>query len=244
LRYNVSDPPFHEAPEREPGLTRLAGQILCLAWQNIAKFVEYFSHVVTEKDPEVSAGNADLRKSGVMSKVWQVVKHELLELIGPAVFFFVTFNVIAFSKKLFLEGYHINFTGFFLTASIGALLVAKVVLIADEIPLINRFPRTPLVTNVIWKSVIYSVVALLVQFLEELVPRLWHHLNLAAAATAVWREIHWPHFWAVHILLTYFLLIYVSFRELARTFGEVQFFQLFFGFPRTASSDKSEAKNA
>ena len=110
-----------------------------------------------------------------MSKIWQVVKHELLELIGPTVFFFVTFNVIAFTKKLFLEDYHINFSGFFVTASVGALLVAKVVLIADEIPLINRFPRTPLVYNVIWKTAIYSVAALIVQFLEEFFPRLWHH---------------------------------------------------------------------
>jgi hypothetical protein len=177
-----------------------------------------------------------------MSKIWRVVKHELLELIGPTIFFFIAFNLIAFTKKLFLESYHINFSGFFLTACIGALLVAKVVLIADEIPLINRFPRGPLVYNVIWKTAIYSVVALLVQFLEELLPRLWHHARLAAAVNEVWHEVHWPHFWAVHILLCYFLLIYVSFRELARTFGEAEFFHLFFGFPRRASSDRSEAK--
>ena len=168
-----------------------------------------------------------------MSKIWHILKHELLVLIGPTIFFFITFNVIAFTKKLFLEDYHINFSGFFLTASIGALLVGKVVLLADEIPIINRFPRTPLFYNVIWKTIIYSLAALAVQFLEELVPRIWHHQSLSIAATGVWHEIHWPHFWAVHILLCYFLLIYVSFRELARTFGEAQFFHLFFGFPRT-----------
>ena len=73
-------------------------------------------------------------------------------------------------------------------------------------------------------------------------PRLWHHQSLAIAVAKVWDEIHWPHFWAVHILLCYFLLIYVSFRELARTFGEVQFFHIFFGFPRTVSPDQPEGK--
>ena len=173
-----------------------------------------------------------------MSKILQFLKHEFLKIIGPTVFFFVAFNVLTFSKKLFLEDYHINFSGFFVTTTLGALLVAKVVLLADEVPLINRYRQIPLIYNVAWKTVIYSLAALVVQFLEEFLPRLWHHQSLAIAAARVWDEIHWSHFWAVHILLCYFLLIYVSFRELARTFGEMQFLQIFFGFPRTVSPDK------
>lgn len=168
-----------------------------------------------------------------MSKLWHILKHEFLLLIGPTIFFFVAFNVLTFTKKLFLEDYQINYSGFFIKATIGALLVGKVVLLADEIPLINRFPRTPLIHNVAWKTAIYSLAALVVQFLEEFLPRLWHHHSLALAIAGVWETIHWPHFWAVHILLCYFLMIYVSFRELARTFGEVQFCHLFFGFPST-----------
>jgi hypothetical protein len=167
-----------------------------------------------------------------MSKVWRLCKHELLQLIGPTLFFFVAFNVLGFTKHLFLEDYHISFSGFFPTASIGALLVGKAVLLVDEIPLINRLPRTPLIYNVVWKTAIYSLAALAVQFLEELLPRVWHHQSLALAAARIWDEVHWTHFWAVHILLCYFLMIYVSFRELARTFGEPQFFHLFFGFPK------------
>jgi hypothetical protein len=168
-----------------------------------------------------------------MSKLWQFLQHEFLQIIGPTCFFFVAFNVIMFTKKLFLEDYHINFAGFFLPATIGALLVGKVVLLADEIPVMKRFHRVPLIFNVAWKTVIYSLAALVVQFLEELVPLIWHHHSLAVASVTMWDEIHWPHFWAVHILLIYFLLIYVSFRELASTLGETKFFHLFFGFPRT-----------
>jgi hypothetical protein len=175
-------------------------------------------------------------------KIWHILKHEFWQLIGPTIFFFVAFNVLMFTKKLFLEDYQINFSGFFLTATLGAVLVAKAVLLADEIPFINRFPRAPLVYNVIWKTVIYSLMALIVQFLEEVIPLVWHHPNLATAALKVWQKIHWPHFWAVHILLIYFLLIYVSFRELARTFGEIPFFQMFFGFPRLLPPDQPGAE--
>jgi hypothetical protein len=170
-----------------------------------------------------------------MSKLWHVLKHESLQLIGPTCFFFVAFNVIMFTKKLFLEDYHINFGKFFLPATIGALLVGKVVLLADEIPVMKRFHRVPLIFNVAWKTIIYSLAALVIQFLEQFLPLIWHHHSLSIAAVTVWDKIHWPHFWAVHILLIYFLLIYVSFRELARTLGESQFFHLFFGFPRVAA---------
>jgi hypothetical protein len=170
-----------------------------------------------------------------MSKLWHFLKHEFLQILGPTCFFFVAFNIITFTKKLFLEDYHINFAGFFLPATIGALLVGKVVLLSDEIPIMKRFHRVPLIFNVLWKTIIYSLTALVVQFLEELVPILWHHQSLGIAVIKVWDKIHWPHFWAVHILLAYFLLIYVSFRELARNLGEAQFFYLFFGFPRTVA---------
>jgi hypothetical protein len=176
-----------------------------------------------------------------MSRIWRILEHELLELAGPTLFFFVAFNILAFTKNLFLEDYHISFSGFFVTACIGALLVGKVVLLADEIPFINRFPKKPLIYNIIWKTMVYSLAALAVQSLEEFIPHLWHHQRPALALAGMWEGVHWPHFWAVHILLCYFLLIYVSFRELARTFGEAQFFHLFFGLPRTLSSDRTEA---
>lgn len=165
-------------------------------------------------------------------RLWHLIKHESLQLIGPTLFFFVAFNILSFTKKLFLEDYQIYFAGFFLKATIGAFLVGKAVLLADEIPWINRFPAVPLMYNVAWKTVVYSLAALVVQFLEEMLPLLWRQPRLAGALAQGWQEIHWPHFWAIHILLCYFLLIYVSFRELARSFGEKQFLHLFFGFPR------------
>ena len=82
-------------------------------------------------------------------------------------FFFVAFNVIVFTKKLMLEQYGIEFSGF-VTSAVGALIVAKVVLLADGIPFINKYPDKPLIYNVVWKTVIYILVAFVVRFLEYL----------------------------------------------------------------------------
>lgn len=175
-----------------------------------------------------------------MSKVLAGLKQELFELTGPAVFFFVAFNIITFTKKLFLEDYRIFFSSFFVTATIGALLVGKAVILADQIPLMRRLSHIPLIYSVAWKTAIYSIIAFFIQYLEELLPHLWHDQNLLRATARMWDAIHWPHFWAVHILVCYFLLIYVSFRELARYLGEIRFLQIFFGLPRTPTPEGPE----
>ena len=74
-----------------------------------------------------------------MQKILSAIKRELLEIIPPTFFFFVAFNVLTYTKKLMLEQYGIEFSGF-VTATVGALIVAKVVLLADRIPFINKYP--------------------------------------------------------------------------------------------------------
>jgi hypothetical protein len=162
----------------------------------------------------------------------RTIKHELLEVVPPALFFFVAFNVITFTKKLMLEQYGIEFSGF-VASTIGALIVAKVVLLADEIPFINKYPDKPLLYNVVWKTVIYILVAVVVRFLEFLLPLWWQHRDLSLAAGHLWDETIWPHFWAIQIWLFCLFFVYVSFRELARTLGEEKFFQIFLGIRRS-----------
>ena len=169
-----------------------------------------------------------------MQKLLKTIKHEFLEVVIPAIFFFVAFNVIAFTKKLMLEQYGIEFSGF-VAATVGALIVAKVVLIADRIPFINKYPDKPLIYNVAWKTVIYILVAFVVRFLEYLLPLWWRQRNLSLAFEHLRAETIWPHFWVIQIWLFCLFFVYVSFRELARTLGEEKFFQMFFGIQRSVT---------
>ncbi len=174
-----------------------------------------------------------------MQKILRSLKHELLEIIPPTIFFIVAFNVITFTKGLMLEDYGIKFSGF-ITATLGALIVAKVVLIADEIPLINKYPDKPLIYNVVWKTVIYVLVALVVRFMEYLIPLWWKDGNLGLAAGHLWGEIIWRHFWVIHIWLVCLFFVYVSFRELARSLGEAQFFKMFFGIQTSINNTRTK----
>ncbi len=174
-----------------------------------------------------------------MQKILGIIKRELLEVIPPTLFFFVAFNVITITKGLMLEQYGIKFSGF-VAATVGALIVAKVVLLADNIPFINKYPGKPLIYNVVWKTGVYVLVALIVRFLEFDLPLWWKYRSFSVATEHLWEEIIWPHFWAIHIWLVFLFFVYVSFRELARAIGEERFFQIFLGIQRSVNQGQPE----
>src|SRR5947207_5400718 len=102
-----------------------------------------------------------------MSKFTHGLKHFIQEMIPPVIFFFVSFQLLAFTRALMLKRYGIEVTTF-VAATIGALVAAKVVVLADLLPFINRFPGRPLIYNIAWKTPIYFVAAFVVHYFEEL----------------------------------------------------------------------------
>ncbi len=116
----------------------------------------------------------------------------------------------------------------FLTATIMALVVAKVVLITDHFPLVNRFSDKPLGYSVAWKTAIYFVASLVVRYVEHLI-HFWRQTgNFAEANCRLLEEIVWPHFWGVQLWLLILLLVYCTFREFVRAVGRERVIGMFF----------------
>ena len=156
------------------------------------------------------------------------IKHELLELLPPTILFFVAFHVIVFSRALILRQYGVQVSSL-AGATVGALLVAKVVLIADMLPVVNRFPEKPLIYNVVWKTAIYVLAALVVHYLEHLIPVWWRDGSLLTANRRMIEEVVWPHFWVIQLWLVILLFVYCSCRELVRAIGRQKAVAMFFG---------------
>ena len=165
-----------------------------------------------------------------MSKVWSTIKHEFWEVLPPTIFFFISFHIVLLDRALMAREYGLKPSSM-AAATIGALLVAKVVLIADALPLINRFPEKPLMSNVVWKTVIYVVASLFLHYLEHLVPLWWHMGSFVEANAHLAREIVWPHFWAIQLWLTVLIFVYCALRELVRVIGRDRVMQVYFGTP-------------
>ncbi|HME38581.1 MAG TPA: hypothetical protein VKG63_06440 [Steroidobacteraceae bacterium] len=162
-----------------------------------------------------------------MSKLSAKLKEELLALIPPMIFFFVALNLVAIVRMLMLKGTGIPLSTP-LQAFVAALILAKAVLIADMLPLINRYPNKPLVYNVAWKTAIYLALATVIHYLERLVDFWKAAGSFAAANQKLLAVIVWQHFWAVEILLAMLILSYSTVTELGRVIGADKLRQIFF----------------
>ena len=156
------------------------------------------------------------------------LKEEFFKLLPPTIYFFVALHIVAFVRVLMLKG-----TGLAPSSSISiavaALILGKAVLIADMLPLINRFPHKPLIYNVAWKTVIYLLISAVIHYLERLID-FWRQTgSFVAGNQKLLSEIIWPHFWAIQIILFVLISMYCMMHELVRVIGREKVLRIFFG---------------
>ena len=163
-----------------------------------------------------------------MTKVFVKLKEEFFALLPPTIYFFIALHLVMLIRILMLEG-----TGLspYSSASIAvaALVLGKAVLIADMLPLINRFPHKPLIYNIAWKTVIYFLVSAVIHYLERLVD-FWRQTGgFVAGNQKLLAEIIWPHFWAIQIIFFILIAMYCTGHELVRVIGKEKALRIFFG---------------
>src|SRR5205814_9017591 len=99
-----------------------------------------------------------------MTKLVSKLKEEFLALLPPTIFFFVALHIVALVRVLMLKGTGISPMST-MSIAVAALILGKAVLLADMLPMINRFPHNPLIYNVVWKTLIYLLASTLLHYL-------------------------------------------------------------------------------
>jgi hypothetical protein len=156
------------------------------------------------------------------------LREEVRELIPPTLYFFVALHLVAFVRVLMLKGTGIDL-GTSASVTLGALILAKAVVLAELLPFINRYPDRPLVWNIAWKTVVYLLAATGLHYLERLI-EFWRAAgSFAAANEKMLAEMVWPHFWAVQIFIGLVILVYCLVTEIGRVLGAGRMREMFFG---------------
>src|SRR5262245_40551467 len=101
-----------------------------------------------------------------MHRIYEKFKEEFFEILPPTIFFFVMFHIVSVVRVLIAGTQFQPLSTMSIT--VAALLLGKVVLIADLLPAVNRYPDRPLIYNVVWKTVIYTLVGSVIHYLERL----------------------------------------------------------------------------
>ena len=152
-----------------------------------------------------------------MTRALGWLAHEFKTMLPSAVFFLITFHMIALTKAVILTSHGISVIDAS-TATVAALVVAKDILVVDKLPVAHYFSGA-VWHNVIWRTSLFYVVTLLFHVLERMAsyylqpgPQTFHLEHIME-----WQS--WPNFLIVQMWLIALLSLYTLIRELIDLVG-------------------------
>ena len=171
----------------------------------------------------------DEASRGRWARLRTILMHEFRKLLPPTIFFFLGFNLILFSKRLLLADYLIQFSGFFL-ATTAALVVGKVVLIADTMPFLRRFDKAPLAQPILFKTVVYSLLVSAARLIEAFIHYLIQGGSVGGGGflDEILGSFSWDHFIVTQMWVFVLFLIYVTASEINELIGDGELFKILF----------------
>ncbi|HEX9182440.1 MAG TPA: hypothetical protein VF876_04200 [Burkholderiales bacterium] len=154
----------------------------------------------------------------VAGKIGEVMAREFREALPATIFFLFLFHMIGLTKAVALDEF--SFTALRAAgATVGALIVAKAILLVEALPIARRLAGR-LIYQVLWKTLLYGLVALAFRVVEELVPLVSKHGGVAAGAKAMLEEVSWPLFAVLGAWTLGGLFLYCLAAELVRSVGK------------------------
>ena len=155
------------------------------------------------------------------------IKAEIRELVPSALYFFVAFSFLGATKNIILQHQEMGLV-ILARASLGALLMAKVIFIMSLMKSMEPFSRTPIIYNVMWKSLWTVIFAILIQILEEIIPPLIQHHDPAP----ILQTFTALDFWFSQVWLVVLVTMFWMFKDLIRAIGPAVARGILLGNPR------------
>ena len=166
-----------------------------------------------------------------MKKFLSILKKEFLELLPPFIFFAFVFHILTLVESLMAKASGFSYQAT-TTALIGAVLVSKSILIVDALPMLKFKEGKKLIYPITWRVLFYIIIVVIFQFIEDLIPLLSKSASFSNAVDQFFLKIKWDHFWAVHIVLFLFLVIYTMINAIIDILGTNKFLAIFFSSDR------------
>ncbi len=151
--------------------------------------------------------------------------HEAKLFLGMFVYLFIMFGLMVVHESMVLAQHQINYVAHGV-AVINALVMAKVMLVAEDLHVGRRFEERPLAISVLFKSVVFAAVFICFRIVEDVVIGLFHGKTVAESV---------PGFGggglagilSTACLTTFALMPFFAFTEVGRVIGEAKLRALF-----------------
>jgi hypothetical protein len=167
-------------------------------------------------------GSAEPPKPSLKGRVLQEVK----KFAGIFVYLWVVFTVLLAHEWIVLSENHIGFK-FYGLAAINALVLAKIMLIADTARFAERLRGMPLVYPIVYKAVAFTTLLFAAYVLEEmLIGGIFGNGFLASVPALGGSLLGTVALWLIFCVA---LVPFFAFKELERVVGPAAFLKLLFG---------------
>jgi hypothetical protein len=118
---------------------------------------------VTDQAPQVAEPDGLSRHR--KNRRQKIIK-EIKKFLTMTAYLWVLFFLFSLHESIVLSQYHIGYT-FFGIPIVNALVLAKVMLVADDLHLGERFKERPLIYPIVYKSIMFAIVFIIFHILEE-----------------------------------------------------------------------------
>jgi hypothetical protein len=180
-----------------------------------------------------AVGTESLRASGtadVSSPPKRNLKTAALDeaksFVGIFIYMFIVFGLLSLHAWVVLSAENISYR-FYGMALINALVLSKIILLAEGFKFADKFKNQPLVYPVAYKAIAFTALLFAAYVVEEVLVGLWHGKSLAESFPVIGGGTigEWL---AAALIMCIALVPFFAFREMTRAIGRPQFFALCF----------------
>jgi hypothetical protein len=168
--------------------------------------------------------------AGFVRRAGAFAKREFDDIWPPTLFFIIGFNLILLTTNLILSNYGEEFSSYLL-ATVGALVVGKVVPFVNATSLIRRYDRAPLIQPILFKTVFYWVAVFIARLLEHWVKYIFSgDYQLGMFVPHEIAAFSWSRFIAIQLWIFVLFLVYMTAHEFSRLFGYGELARILFTY--------------
>jgi hypothetical protein len=151
--------------------------------------------------------------------IWQKLKDEISEVVLATLYFGTWIGVLVILKEFILAEYQIEFHGLSM-ALLGALVLAKVILVLEHVPLGAWIRTRPVLLDVILRTVLYALGVFVVIVVEKALEGRHEYGGFGPSLIALFQQADMHHVWANTICLSGALLGYNALSVVRRHLGK------------------------
>lgn len=171
-----------------------------------------------------------------MTKKEKLVK-ELKSLGWITLYFLIWFGILMLVKVLLLTEYQIEFSGITI-AFVGAIVVAKSILILEHVNFGSWINLKPAILDVVLRTILYVAGVFVVLLLEKGFEGSDEYGGFWSSLRSVFEHADIYHVWIATIGVTLAILFYNIFMLINESLGKGELYQIFFSVHKNQKHQK------